>query len=301
MSSRGIAMYVSLRAGRIANPSCFEAGRQAALGQGVMGEASLRYFKLTVAYDGTAYGGWQIQANAPTVQAELERALAAVTGERIRALASSRTDAGVHALGQVVSFASHTRLEPNVLTRALNANLPRDIVVLDACEAPRGFHATRDAVRKRYRYIIQDGPTRDVIARRYTWHVPVRLDVERMRAAASLLVGTYDFSSFEASGSKRATSVRTVTDIRIERQPGDHLERVVLEIEADGFLYNMVRNIVGTLVVVGRGKRPPAWVGQVLAARDRRRAGPTAPPQGLFLLHVHYEKKRRERMAPSGS
>jgi tRNA pseudouridine38-40 synthase len=214
-----------------------------------------------------------------------------VTGEQIRTVASGRTDAGVHALGQVVSFSSNTHLSAEVLTRAIGANLPRDVAVLEVRGAPDGFHAIRDAVRKRYRYVIQDGPTVDVFARAYAWYIFGRLDVDAMRTAARPLLGTNDFSSFEASGSERATSVRTVTDLVVERSTGGFMDRVVIEIEADGFLYNMVRNIVGTLVEVGRGKQPAEWIAKVLAAKDRNVAGMTAPPQGLFLVRVEYEKE----------
>lgn len=248
----------------------------------------MRFFKLTLAYDGTAYAGWQVQANANTVQAELERALCEVTGEQIRTVASGRTDAGVHAMGQVVSFASGTHLSAEVLAKAIGANVPRDIAVLEVREAPDGFHAIRDAVRKRYRYVIQDGPIADVFVRAYAWYIYGRLDVDAMRTATQALLGKHDFASFEASGSERATSVRTITDLVVERKTGDFMDRVVIEIEADGFLYNMVRNIVGTLVEVGRGKQPTDWVAEVLVAKDRNVAGMTAPPQGLFLVHVDY-------------
>jgi len=246
-------------------------------------------FKLILSYDGTAYAGWQVQANANTIQAELERALQKVTGQTVRVTASGRTDAGVHALGQVVSFACETRLQPEVLRRALHANLPDDIAVLDVRQAKDGFHAIRDAARKRYRYIIQDGLVPDVFARNYVWYVPQRLDVAAMQDAARPLLGKHDFSSFEASGSERASSVRNILDLVVARQPAELQDRVIVEVEADGFLYNMVRNIVGTLVEVGRGKQPAAWVGEVLAAKDRKQAGMTAPPQGLFLVKVDYD------------
>lgn len=248
----------------------------------------MQTFQLTLSYDGTAYGGWQVQPNARTIQAELETALATIVGAPVRAVASGRTDAGVHALGQVVSFECDTRLDPETLGRALNANLPRDIGVLDVRVAPPGFHALRDAVRKRYRYVIQDGTTRDVFARGYAWQFPHRLDVAAMQQAAGHLLGTHDFASFETSGSPRVTTVRTVTDLTVGRCAGDHLDRVVVEIEANGFLYNMVRNIVGTLVEVGCGKQLPGWVAGVLEAGDRKAAGRTAPPQGLFLISVDY-------------
>jgi tRNA pseudouridine38-40 synthase len=248
----------------------------------------LRFFKLTLSYDGSAYAGWQVQAQGRTVQAELEHALLQITGQRIRAVASGRTDAGVHALGQVVSFAAKTRLSADVLRRAIDAHLPEDIVVRDVADAPEGFHAIRDAIRKRYRYVIQDGPVRDVFARKYAWQLSQHLDAEAMRAAAVCLTGRHDYSSFEAAGSPRASPVRTVDELLLERRHETAWDRLVIEIEADGFLYNMVRNIVGTLVEVGRGKRPPAWVAEVLAAKNRRLAGMTAPPQGLFLVHVEY-------------
>ena len=248
----------------------------------------MRSFRLTLSYDGTAYVGWQVQAHGRTIQAELEAALLQVTGQRVRAVASGRTDAGVHAIGQVVSFACRTRLPPDVLRRALDANLPRDIVVRDVCEAPDGFHAIRDAIRKRYRYVVQDGPVRDVFARAYSWYVAQRLDIEAMQTAARALVGQHDFRSFETAGSPRVSSVRTIYELTVERHPGDALGRVVFEVEADGFLYNMVRNLVGSLVEVGSGRRESPWIAAVLAAQDRKLAGPAAPPQGLFLVSVDY-------------
>lgn len=249
----------------------------------------MRCLKLTIAYDGTSYAGWQVQPGQTTIQSTLEAAWEKVTGERLRATASGRTDAGVHAVGQVVGISTDSELSCDRVLRALNGNTPFDIVVRSVEEAWDGFHAIRDAIGKRYRYVIQDGPLRDVFARRYAWHVvPRPLDVGAMQAAARLLLGEHDFASFEASGSDRATSVRNVYDLQLLRTNVDGFDRLVLEIEADGFLYNMVRNIVGTLVEVGRGARRPEWVGDVLRARDRRAAGPTAPPHGLFLLRVDY-------------
>lgn len=245
-------------------------------------------FQVTLSYDGTAYAGWQIQATARTLQAEVERALEAITRQRIRVVASGRTDAGVHALGQVISFACETRLSAAVLGRALQAHLPPDMRVQASQAAVPGFHAIRDAVGKRYRYVLQDGPVQDVFSRGYAWQVPYRLDDHLMREAAAVLVGRHDFASFQASGSPRASSVRTIRELELVRRAGVHTEAIVLEVEADGFLYHMVRNLVGSLVEVGSGKRPVGWLAEVLAARDRRRAGVTAPPHGLYLLCVRY-------------
>jgi tRNA pseudouridine38-40 synthase len=274
----------------------------------------VRTLKLTLAYDGTAYAGWQVQPGQSTVQQTLEAALEKVAGETIRVLASGRTDAGVHALGQVVGFQTDSGLSPEALRRALNANLPDDVAVLDVAEAPQGFHPISHAHRKRYRYVVHDGPVRDVFSRRFVWHYSGgRLDADAMHRAAAGLLGTHDFRSFETAGAERSTSVRTVFDIFVRRgeeglgigdwglavadQPHTHGDRslyldrddfLTIEIEADGFLYNMVRAIVGTLVEVGRGRRPEPWPAEVLRATDRRMAGPTAPPQGLALVKVEY-------------
>jgi len=256
----------------------------------------MRTIRLTLAYDGTAYAGWQVQPGRRSVQETLETALARITGETIRVTASGRTDAGVHALGQVVGFRTATRLAPEVLLRALNAELPRDVAVLDAAEAAEGFHATIHARRKRYRYVIHDGPVRDVFRRHTSWHCPWGLDADAMDRAAQVLRGTHDFSSFETHGSARKTSVRTVFEICVRRGLEGEPRVVTIEVEADGFLYNMVRTMVGTLVRVGRHARPESWVAEVLAARDRRAAGPTAPPQGLFLVEVEYESSQKDEV-----
>ncbi len=253
----------------------------------------MRNIKLTIAYDGTDYAGWQVQPDRPTVQAAMEAAVEKVSGEWTRTIASGRTDAGVHALGQVVGFRTESQLPVDVLRRALDAELPDDISVLDAAEAPTDFHPIRDAVRKRYRYVIHDGPVQDVFRRRYCWHYRHgRLDVEAMSRAAQSLLGKHDFSSFETAGAPRETSVRTISDLVVKRTENDGAGqggRIVVEVEADGFLYNMVRAIVGTLVEVGRGARAEGWVAEVVQAADRSAAGPTAPPQGLVLVNVDYD------------
>ena len=254
----------------------------------------MRCFKLTLAYDGAAYAGWQVQRGARTVQQQLEQAVTRICGQSGRVVASGRTDAGVHALGQVVSFQADTRLAPHELRAALNANTPPDIRIWELSEADASFHALRDAVSKRYRYVIRDDDGPDTFTRGYAWHCRYRLDEQAMAAAAQVLIGRHDFACFEASGSPRATSVRTVSDLVVQRQGTEQLGpfdpvRLVVEVEANGFLYNMVRNIVGSLVEIGRGRQPVHWLSQVVASRDRKRAGPTAPAQGLFLVYVRYE------------
>lgn len=245
-------------------------------------------FRIVVAYDGTDFAGWQWQPNRRTIQGELQETLKRITQEDIKCAASGRTDAGVHALGQVVSFNSQTYLSPAALMKALNAELSEDLLACEVVEAPSGFHAQRDAIRKRYRYVIEDGRLRDLFDRRYVWHVYQRLDVEMMMQAALPLVGTHDFASYETSGSQRLTTVRTIHDLLVERRRAELTERIVIEVEADGFLYNMVRNIVGTLVAVGKGKQPVTFAADALAKRDRQAAGMTAPAQGLFLVGVEY-------------
>ena len=261
----------------------------------------VRSFKLTIAYDGAAYHGWQIQANDATIQAELEPAMAAVTGKKTRVTASGRTDAGVHALGQVVSFESATDMDTTTLNRALNSNLPKDIRVLCVEEAEAGFHAIRDAVSKRYRYFIQDGGVRDPFLRGWSWYVPQKLDDWNMQDAATELVGEHDFATYQSAGSPRSSTVRTILDFTIERQMGQLCEPIVIEVSSNGFLYNMVRNLVGTLVEVGLGKQPVEWPSQILAEKDRKVAGQTAPPQGLFLVSVDYGQAESQSDEPDES
>jgi tRNA pseudouridine38-40 synthase len=222
------------------------------------------------------------------VQAAVETAWREITGEQIRVAAAGRTDAGVHALGQVVAVATESRLSNADLCRGLNAKLPDDVAVLRVDDAPDNFHATYDALRKTYRYQIHNGRIPTVFDRHYAWHYPQPLDAEQMHVAAQALVGRHDFSSFETAGSERPDAIRTVLQLNVERGRGALSERVTIEIEGDGFLYNMVRAIVGTLVRVGCGARPAKWVAQVLAAKNRAAAGQTAPAHGLFLVCVDY-------------
>ncbi len=244
----------------------------------------MRNFKLTLAYDGTDFHGWQRQPQLRTVQQAVEIAIGSILGVRVNATASGRTDTGVHAQGQVVHFFADTPLDPAVLIRAVNAKLPDDVRVLEVQEVPQSFHATLDARSKRYRYVMDNAPIPDLFRRRYAWHVPRPLDHEAMRRASAPLIGRHDFRSFETQWPNRTSSVRTIFDLAIERF--GHI--VTLEVEADGFLYNMVRTITGTLVLVGTGKRPESFPAEALLAQRRTEAGPTAPPQGLYLLRVNY-------------
>lgn len=249
-----------------------------------------RSFKLTIAYDGTSFSGWQVQPNQPTIQGYLQDALERLTGDQIQVIGSGRTDAGVHARGQVASCSLVWRDSPDHLLRALNTQLPDSIVVCAAEEACEGFHAIRHAIGKRYRYQLKIGGVRDVFDYRYHWHLHSKLNLRQMRLAAQRLVGERDFKSFQATGADRKTTVRNVRacDVVVPSVIDANATYLSIEVEADGFLYNMVRNIVGTLVEVGRGKQTVKWIDHVLAAHDRDVAGPTAPACGLFLLWVEY-------------
>jgi tRNA pseudouridine38-40 synthase len=245
----------------------------------------MRNIKLLIAYDGTDFSGWQRQPDRRTVQQVLEEAIGQLTGTIPATNASGRTDAGVHALGQVVHFYTASRHAPGVFVKALNALLPADVRVKGACEVPQSFHATLDAKTKLYRYVIDNGPIADPFQLRHAYHVHNRLDIHAMNRAGGALKGRHDFHSFETNWPNRTSSVRTITHLAVSRM-GDF---VWVDVEADGFLYNMVRSIAGTLILVGLGRRPEEWVAEALSAEDRAAAGPTAPPQGLFLVRVNYE------------
>ena len=245
----------------------------------------MRTLKLVVSYDGTAYLGWQLQPNGVTVQQVLEAAIEKILGPH-RTIVAGRTDAGVHALGQVVSLRTGLDPDRDTLLRALNANLPEDVVVRSIDEVPNEFDPVRHAIGKLYRYRFFDGPVRPVLERHFVWQV-WNLDWDAMAEAAKRLVGTHDFSSFRDAGAETLTSVRTIDRIELLRRPPETQE-VWLEVEGKGFLKHMVRNIAGTLFYVGRRFHPPDWVTEVLEAKDRRRAGPTAPARGLTLVEVRY-------------
>ncbi|MCE9534035.1 MAG: tRNA pseudouridine(38-40) synthase TruA [Planctomycetes bacterium] len=245
----------------------------------------MRNLKLTLGYDGTDFNGWQTQPGYRTVQETLEKVIETIIGQKVYANASGRTDAGVHAVGQVVNFYGDTRLTPEVLVRAINAHLPKDVAVRECVEVPQAFDANKDAIRKLYRYVIHDTPMRSPFLHRYATPSRHKLDAAVMASASRALVGRHDFHSFETEWPNRLTSIRTITHLSVNRVG----EYIWIDVEADGFLYNMVRSIAGTLINVGRGFWPEEKVAEILKAEDRKQAGPTALPQGLFLMRVTYE------------
>jgi len=248
---------------------------------------TVRNLKLTIRYDGTDFVGWQTQPGQRTVQETLEQAIAAITREeRVRVNASGRTDSGVHAAAQVANVYTSSKLACPTLLKAINSKLPVDVCLREVTEAPQSFCANKDAIRKMYRYVIQDGRIQDPFMRKYAWFVRQPLDVAAMSRAGRCLTGRHDFRCFETEWPNRLTSVRTITHLSVNRFG----EFIWVDVEADGFLYNMVRAITGTLVQVGRGFWPESQVADVLAAMDRRLAGPTAPPEGLFLMRVTYNE-----------
>ncbi len=251
-----------------------------------------RTLQLRLAYNGERFSGWQIQPDQRTVQGVLSDAIQKVCGETVVPKGSSRTDAGVHAADQVASFTTLSPFTPDVWRRALNAHLPKDVVVLRSSEVHSSFDPITEATTKRYRYRIHDGDVRPVLARPFVWQWNSRLNVSAMEEASSFLIGEHDFTSFENPSSPRASKVRKVNDLTIQRRDGGEGtpdSEIWIEIEGNGFLYNMVRIIAGTLLMVGAGKRPETWVGNVLADRNRTSAGPTAPPQGLLLLQINLQ------------
>jgi tRNA pseudouridine38-40 synthase len=252
----------------------------------------LRVFKITLAYDGTGFVGWQRQASGTSIQGLLEDALRELDARDVAVAGAGRTDAGVHALGQVASFSLAREIDAAVLVRALNARLPGTVRVWSARQMPGDFHARFAARAKAYRYRICNGPIVSPFERQYAWHVAGPLDVESMSAAALRLEGCHDFAAFQGTGTDVATTERTILKSRILVRGGEDTEGqsclIIYEVAADGFLRHMVRNIAGTLVEIGRGRRAASSIDALLLARDRSRAGPTAPARGLFLVGVDY-------------
>ena len=249
-------------------------------------------FKITLAYDGTDFVGWQRQPEGRSIQGLLEDALRELDDRDVVVTGAGRTDAGVHALGQVAACTLQRTIGPDVVVRALNARLPREVRVLAAEETAASFHARFDACAKSYRYRIWNADVMSPFERRYAWHIAGALDVEGMNHAARLIEGRHDFSAFQASGSATKSSERVVFPAAVSAArvdaPGLVGRLITCEVRGDGFLRHMVRNVVGTLVEIGRGRRRVEWMGAVLASRDRSAAGPTAPPHGLHLMRVEY-------------
>jgi len=278
----------------------------------------MRNLKLILAYDGSGFHGWQVQPHKRTVQQVLERAIGEITGVESRVAGAGRTDTGVHAWGQAASFKTETRIPVSRLRPALQSQLPDDVAIRSVAEVPLDFHAGYSSLWKHYRYIIHNSELPRPHLRHYATRIHAPLDVAAMNEAAQSLIGTFDFRSFESHFPNKATSVRTVLHCRVSAAAGwalwqspaaspevhfssqalkarpdfppDAPEFVCLDIVADGFLYNMVRAITGTLLKIGTGDWQVAAAHEILQAQDRKLAGPTAPPQGLSLMHVEYER-----------
>jgi tRNA pseudouridine38-40 synthase len=248
----------------------------------------MRNLKLVLAYDGAEFSGWQVQPDAATIQGTLASAIGRVSGENVLPQGSGRTDAGVHALAQVATFAIESPILAEKLVKALNDILPPSIRVLQATEAPPEFHARKSVRGKTYRYRIYRGAICPPFLARYVWHYPYPLDEDAMRQAAALVVGEHDFTSFAAvdpeRGREEASNVRRVFASSWER----HGDELVYTIRGSGFLHHMVRNLVGTFVLAGKGTLPPSDLARILGARNRSAAGPTAPASGLYLVSVEY-------------
>ncbi len=242
-------------------------------------------FCLIIEYDGTGYHGWQRQPQSPTIQGTIENALATMTRQKVKLIGSGRTDAGVHALGQVANFRCQTRLDAEALQKGLNSLLPEDITICHCRQVALDFHARYNASGKVYRYQIANQAVRPAIGRQYCWWIRRQLNIDAMRDTLQLFIGRHDFKSFEAAGSPRSHSVRHIVRANLDI---DNQGLIRITIEADGFLRYMVRNMVGSLAAVGLGKLAPEAIARLLAARDRRQAPPTAPARGLTLLKVNY-------------
>lgn len=244
----------------------------------------MKNVKLTIEYDGTNYHGWQVQSNAKTVQGTVERAIRGLTGEEITITGSSRTDQGVHAYGQVANFFTHSNIPQDRFSYALNRMLPEDIVIKKSEEVSLDFHARYCSKGKKYRYLIYNSSFPSAIFRNRSYHVSHLVDMEEMEKSIDFFLGTHDFSAFRSTGSSVKTSVRTIFDVKLTRAE----DNIWFEVSGDGFLYNMVRIMVGTIVDVGMGRIKSKDIPSIIESLDRKKAGRTAPPQGLYLVEVYY-------------
>ncbi len=257
----------------------------------------MKRYRITVAYDGTNYHGWQEQAGAVTIESVLNETLSRVLGEDIHVMGASRTDAGVHAYGNVAVFDSETTIPGDRISYAVNPHLPEDIRIMRSEETDPDFHPRYAACRKTYAYHIYNGRIPNPARRLYSCQVPVPLDLGAMQEAGKYMEGTYDFKCFCAAGAQVKTTVRTVNEVRVIRNTAadGEGEEITVFVTGEGFLYNMVRIMVGTLIKVGRHVYPPSHVEEIIASRDRTLAGDTAPAKGLFLQKIEYLPEDRER------
>ena len=244
----------------------------------------MRNIKLTIEYDGKDFNGWQKQPNKLNIQGTIEQAIKSITGEDVELNASGRTDAGVHALGQVANFKTNSQIPIDKMAIAINSRLKKSIVIKKAEEVDERFHSRLSCKRKTYRYVINNSPEGTAIYRYLETHIPQKLDLQKMQEAIKYFVGEHDFKAFKASGTSSKNSVRTIYDAKVEQKD----DRIYIELTGNGFLYNMVRIIAGTLVDVGLGKIEPERIKEIIELRKREFAGKTLPPNGLYLLKVVY-------------
>lgn len=247
----------------------------------------MRNIKLTIEYDGKDFNGWQKQPNKLNIQGTIEKAIEAITGEIVDLQASGRTDSGVHSLGQVANFKTNSNIPIEKIPIALNTNLKKSILIKSAEEVDEKFHSRLSCKRKTYRYVINNSKNGTAIYRNLETHIPMKLDIERMKKAVKFFEGEHDFKAFKASGTSSKSSIRTIFKAEVIEKPD---EKIWIELTGSGFLYNMVRIISGTLVEVGLGKIEPEEIKNIIKSQKRENAGKTLPPQGLYLVSVEYDK-----------
>ena len=246
----------------------------------------MRNIKLVIEYDGSGFNGWQKQPNKLNIQGEIEAVLENITKEKVELIASGRTDAGVHALGQVANFKTNSKIPIEKIPIAINSQVKNSIRIKNAEEVDERVHSRYNCKKKTYRYIIDNSKYGSSIYRNLTYHIPTKLNVEKMKKAIKYFEGQHDFKAFRSSGTSSKSSVRTIYNAEIKQKE----QYIVIELTGNGFLYNMVRIISGTLVDVGLGKTKPEDIPNIIEEKDRQKAGKTLPPQGLFLVKVEYDK-----------